>query len=167
MLEKQDRTVFLETFRDLELSQQTQRELLEWLPEIAFSRNISVSDVLKSKEACDIMENKALNAPQKIEGVREVVYGWKYPAYSRALKNWKQIAASTSRAIVENEPSSQVVFLPNPAFEKNRLEIRITIGHARAAKEMFERLSQIPQNIWGQLIYPVEDDDRNDLPKLY
>jgi hypothetical protein len=165
LLEKQDRTAFLDMFRDLELSQQTQRELLEWLPEIAFSKNMSVSDLLQSKEMYNILENKTLNAPQKIEAVRDVAYAWKYPAYSEALKNWKHTAAATSRAVVDNEPFSQVVFLPSPAFEKNKLDIRISIGHARAAKELFERLSQIPQSAWARLIYPVEDDDRNDLPK--
>jgi hypothetical protein len=154
LLEKQDRTAFLDMFRDLELSQQTQRELLEWLPEIAFSKNMSMPDLLKSKELYDILENKTLNAPQKIEGVRNLVYSWKYPEYSSALKTWKQLAAATSRAVLENEPFSHIVFLPSPAFEKNKLEIRISIGHARAAKELFERLSQIPQSAWARLIYP-------------
>jgi ParB-like nuclease domain len=159
LLEEKDRIMFLEMFRDLAMSQQTQRELLEWLPEIAFSRNMSVSDLLKSKEICGIMADKTLNAPQKIEAVRDLAHSWKYPLYSGALKNWKQTASATSRAIVENEPSSQVIFLPSPAFEKNRLEIRISISHAKAAKEIFERLSRIPQSTWAHLIYPVEDNN--------
>jgi hypothetical protein len=159
LLEEKDRTMFLEMFRDLAMSQQAQRELLEWFPEIAFSRNMSVSELLKSKEIYGIITDKTLNAPQKIERLRDLAYSWKYPLYSGALKNWKQLAAATSRAIVDNEPSSQVVFLPNPAFEKNRLDIRISIGHARAAQEIFEKLSQIPQTTWAHLIYPVEDND--------
>jgi hypothetical protein len=159
LLEKQDRTAFLETFKDLALSQQAQRELLEWLPEIAFSRNISVSDLLKSKEMYDILENKTLNAPQKIEGVRDIAHSWKFPAFGGALKTWKQTASTTARAVLENEPSSQVVFLPSLAFEKNRLDIRISIAHAGAAKEIFERLSRVPQSTWAHLIYPVEDND--------
>jgi hypothetical protein len=128
-------------------------------PEIAFSRNMSVSELLKSKEIYGIITDKALNAPQKIEAVHDCAYSWKYPFYSGALKNWKQTAAATFRAMVENEPSSQAVFLPNPAFEKNRLDIRISIGHARAAQEIFERLSQIPQTTWAHLISPEEDND--------
>ena len=141
----------------MKLSQQTQREFLEWLPEIAFSRGIPVSDLLQSKEITAIMNNATLNAPQKIEAVRDLLHSWKFPAYSEALKTWKQTAAATSRAVLENEPSSRVVFMPSPAFEKNKLEIRISIAHARAAKEVFEGLSKIPQSTWAKLIYPVED----------
>lgn len=157
LLDKPDRKAFLEIFKDMKLSQQTQHEFLEWLPEIAFSRDVSVSDLLRSKEMTGTMNDATLNAPQKIEAVRDLLHSWKYPASSDALKSWKQTAAATSRAVVENEPSSQVVFMPSPAFEKNRLEIRISIGHARAAKEIFGRLSQIPQSTWAHLIYPVED----------
>ena len=157
LLDKQDRMGFLELFRDMKLSQQTQHEFLEWLPEIAFSRAVSASDLLRSKEITGLMNEATLNAPQKIEAVRDLLHSWKYPAYSGALKTWKQAAAATSRAVAENEPSSRVVFMPSPAFEKNRLEIRISIGHARAAKEVFEGLSKIPQSTWAKLIYPVED----------
>jgi ParB-like nuclease domain. len=158
LMEQQDRKAFLELFNGLSLSQQTQREFLEWLSEIAFSRKISVSDLLKSEELSGIMTSKTFNAPQKIEAARDLVYSWKYPLYSGALKIWKQMASTTARAVLENEPSSRIDFLPSPAFEKNRLDIRISIGHARAAKEIFERLSQVPQSTWAQLIYPVEEN---------
>lgn len=153
----EDRKAFLELFDGLFLSQQTEREFLEWLPEIAYSRNISVSALLKSEGIGSIMAGKTLNAPQKIEAARDLVHSWKFPLYSDALKTWKQAAAATSRAVVEGEQSSQVVFLPDPAFEKNKLEIRISIAHARAAKEIFERLSKIPLSTWARLIYPAID----------
>ncbi|MGB7568033.1 MAG: hypothetical protein WBM07_09245 [Chitinivibrionales bacterium] len=157
LLAKPDRKAFLEIFKDMKLSQQTQHEFLEWLQEIAFSRGIPMSDLLQSKEITGIMNDATLNAPQKIEAVRDLLHSWKYPAYSGALKTWKQTAAATSRAVLENEPSSRVVFMPSPAFEKNKLEIRISIAHARAAKEVFEGLSKIPQSTWAKLIYPAED----------
>lgn len=95
--------------------------------------------------------------PQKIEAVRALLHSWKYPLYDKALKKWKKLAAATSRSVLENEPSSKVVFVPSPAFEMNKLEIRITINHAPAAKEIFQKLSDVPQSTWSQLIYPINN----------
>src|SRR5271157_4451414 len=57
LLDKQDRKAFLEIFKDMKLSRQTQHEFLEWLPEIAFSRDVSVPDLLRSREMTGIMND--------------------------------------------------------------------------------------------------------------
>ena len=156
-LNNEDRKVFLDIFNGFLLSQQTQREFLEWLPEIAYARNISLSRLLSTEEISLIIHNASFNNPQKIEHLRELFFSWKFPAYNNTLKNWKTLAGATTRSILENDPSSRIVFIPDPAFEKNKLEVRISIEHARAAKELFEKLSIVPQNTWARLIYPMEE----------
>jgi hypothetical protein len=150
----EDQTAFLDSFRGIGLSLQTQREFLEWLPEIAYEKKTTVSSLLGSAKLQEIINDTILNNPQKIEAMRTLLHSWKFPLYDEALKNWKKAAAATSKSVLENEPSSKVVFMPGPAFEMNKLDIRITLNHAPAAKEIFRKLSEIPQSTWSQLIYP-------------
>jgi hypothetical protein len=79
----------------------------------------------------------------------------KFPLFEEAMEQWKKTAAATSRLALENEPSSKVVFMPSPAFEMNKLEIRITINHAPAAQSIFRKLAEVPQRTWSQLMYPM------------
>jgi hypothetical protein len=153
--EDRDRRAFLECFRGLSLSAQTQREFIEWLPEIAFEKKETVAGVLQSKKILGIIGNGVLNNPQKIEAVRAFLYSLKFPLFEEAMEQWKKTAAATSRLALENEPSSKVVFMPSPAFEMNKLEIRITINHAPAAQSIFRKLAEVPQRTWSQLMYPM------------
>jgi hypothetical protein len=155
LLGSQDQAAFLAAFRGIDLSLQTQREFLELLPEIAYSRKMTVSELLQSEVIQKKIDDKILNNPQKIEAIRALLHSWKFPLYDDTLKKWKKLAAATSKAVLENEPSSKVVFTPSQAFEMNKLEIKITINHATAAKEIFQKLSEVPQKIWSHLIYPV------------
>jgi|GEM_PF-959387 len=158
LLVKTDQAAFLGTFRDVLLSQQTQREFLEWLPEIAFERKTTVAEILRSENIQKTMSDTTLNSPQKIEAIRNLLFSEKFPGYNEVLKKWKKLATTTANTVLANEPSSKVAFIPNPAFEKNNLELRISIAHAKAAKELFTRLSEIPQDTWSRLIYPVIEE---------
>jgi hypothetical protein len=104
------------------------------------------------------MSDTTLNSPQKIEAIRNLLFSEKFPGYNEVLKKWKKLATTTANTVLANEPSSKVAFIPNPAFEKNNLELRISIAHAKAAKELFTRLSEIPQDTWSRLIYPVIEE---------
>jgi hypothetical protein len=157
LLDSLDQEAYLDTFRALELSLQTQREFLEWLPEIAFARKTSVRSLMRSSDIRKITTNSMINNPQKIEALRSLLHSWKFPRFDEAQKKWKQLAHATTRAVLQNEPSSKVVFVPGPAFEMNKLEVRITLNHAPAAKEVFRKLSDIPQTTWAQLIYPLNN----------
>jgi hypothetical protein len=145
---------FFMCFRGINLSSQTQREFIEWVPEIAYEKTTSISHVLQSEKIQEIINDGILNNPQKIEAIRALFRSWKYPLFDEVLERWKRTASATSRSVLINEPSSQVVFMPSPAFEMNKLEIRITVNHPPAAQEIFRKLSEIPQSTWSQLIFP-------------
>jgi hypothetical protein len=157
LLDNKDQAAFLETFREMLLSQQTQREFLEWLPEIASAQKTTVEEILHSENIQKTIADKTLNGPQKIESIRAVLFSKKFPHYSETLKRWKKLASALTKTVLKNEPSSQVVFIPSPGFEKNNLELRISIAHAKAAGEIFSRLSEIPTDMWGKLIYPIAE----------
>jgi hypothetical protein len=157
LMDQQDQTAFLDVFSGFGLSLQTQREFIEWLPEIAYAGKTTVTALVRSAEMQKIVNDKILNNPQKIEAVRALLHSWKFPLYDDAQNKWKKLAAATSRSVLESEPSSQVVFVPGPAFEMNKLEIRVTLNHAPAARAIFQKLSEIPQTTWSQLIYPINN----------
>ncbi|HAJ79268.1 MAG TPA: hypothetical protein DCO75_05810 [Fibrobacteres bacterium] len=154
-MDESDQNAFLDSFTDILLSNQTQREFLEWLPEIAYTKKTSVAAILQSTDIQNIIKDTVLNNPQKTEAIRNILFSLKFPMYNEALKTWKKTASEVSRAALKNEPSSRLLFTPGAAFEKNNLEIRLTISYAGAAKEIFRKLSEVPKETWSRLIYPV------------
>jgi len=148
LLSPSDRSAFLKTFSAAQLSFQTQREFLEWLSEIAYSESVSVGSILKDKKILDILNNKKLNWPQRIPRIRDILYHRRFPRLATLEKKWKKLATHS------NPMLSNVQFSPSPAFEKNKLEIRINLTEPETATEIFTKLAQVPQETWKNLIYP-------------
>lgn len=150
VLTYEDQVCFLKTFKNLRLSLQTQREFLEWLPEIAYVKNITVSAILAESQIQETLENKVLNAPQKIDKIRSLLYFQKFPQLSDAQNIWMKHAAAL------NPDPSCVNFVPNPYFEKNQLEVHISITNAQNAVSIFDKLATISLDEWQKFIYPLE-----------
>jgi hypothetical protein len=148
-LDAGDQEAFLSLSKDLQLSLQTEREFLEWLPEIAYSRKQSVASVLQAEEINSTRNSPILNAPQKIEKIRACVFSMRFPQYDAALKQWKQVA---NKAFGD---TSNIAVMPNPYFEKNRLELRIRISNADEAEEVMRKLAALPKSTWASLIDPM------------
>lgn len=137
-------------FGQVRLSLQTEREFLEWLPEIAYSARQTVATVLDSPEIRETMNSTVLNAPQKIEKIRAFIFSLRFPWYDAALKQWKQVSHKT----FGNMPG--VAISPSPYFEKNRVELRITLTGAEQAREIMGKLGVIPLATWSALIDPLK-----------
>jgi hypothetical protein len=129
-------------------TRQTRRELAEWLPEIACRENTTVDDIINSENIQSILRGEKLNAPQKIEKVRDALYRMRFPEYSKLQDKWKKSAAAA------NPAPSKVRFIPSPGFEKKRLEVRLTIENADEAREIFRSLSKIEPDVWDVLLFP-------------
>jgi hypothetical protein len=149
-LDAADQKAFLALSNELHLSLQTEREFLEWLPEIAYSRKQTIASVLESDEILAARKSPVLNAPQKIERMRAYIFSLRFPMYDAALKQWKQLSQKT----FGNMPGVAVV--PNPYFEKDRLELRISISKADEACEVMRKLAALPKSTWAALINPME-----------
>ena len=131
-------------------SRQMQRELLDWLPELAFREKCTIADILLLPEIVEIEKNTRLNAPQKIERLRTALFNRRFPTLARAKKVWDELAARC------NPDSRLVQFKPAEAFEKNRLELKITVSNAEEAKTVFNRLATIDSTDLNRLIYPAQ-----------
>lgn len=149
-LEEPDRKATLAFFAVYSFSRQMQRELLDWLPELAFRERKSIVELLTTEEVLTIGASTKLNGPQKIEHLRELLYNRRFPTIARAKQTWKELAARS------NPDPRQVQFKPSEAFEKNRLELKITITDAKQAHDVFSQLSALAPDVWNQLIYPAQ-----------
>ena len=136
---------FLNTHR---FTHQARRELTEWLPEIAYRKNVSVEDIINGSEIQSILRNEKLNAPQKSKKVRDTLYKMRFPEYSQLQERWKKTVAAV------NPNPSKVQFTPSPGFEKKRVEIKVTIEDAEEARKIFKSLAKIEPHIWNEILLP-------------
>jgi hypothetical protein len=148
-LSETDAGALLNLFSTLSFSRQMQRELAEWLPEIAFIRKISLTDVLASLPFASILSDKKLNNPQKITGIHDLAHDIRLPLYSQAKKAWTQQARQI------NPDPSKVTLQASPYFEKDSLEIRIKTGRAEEIHRIIRQLASIDLVKWQELIDPT------------
>jgi len=145
-----DLSAVLDLYARFPFSRQTQKEFSDWLPELGFRERCPITEIISSPEVQEIIVHPKLNAPQKIEKLRQNLYERRFPTIIKAKKTWE------SRAAAINPDTKAVVFKAADAFEKNRLEIKITITSAAQAQELFSKLSTVPPPAWDQLIYPAQ-----------
>lgn len=150
LLTEPDQQAYLDFFANLPLSLQYEREFLEWLPEIAYSQQKQVSDIFSSQDLLKIKTDTLLNSPQKIQKIRSILFALRFPHYDELLEEWKNLAHKNF------SDTSKIAISPNPFFEKNKLELRLTFTHTEEAMAITQRLSQIPKETWKRLIHPVK-----------
>jgi hypothetical protein len=139
--------VFL--FSHFPFTRQTQRELLEWIPELVYRNKKSISELYESDFIKKIIDDRKLNDPQKIKKIRDHYYELRFPTLTETKKAWSTLAASI------NPAPSNVSFNPSDAFEKNVLEIRIRITDALQGRSILKNLAEISEIEWESLIYPA------------
>jgi hypothetical protein len=149
ILPEEDRQAFLAFFEEFELSQQTEREFIQWLSEIALTRKRGSSEILNSAEYQAIRKDSQRNSPQKIQRIRLMLHSARYPEFDAAVKHWDILASEI------NPDPSAVTFAPAPFFEKDRLEIRVVVSQPRKAVDTFGKLSGISAETWSKLLGPV------------
>ena len=149
-LDHSSQLAFLKIFGELKLSLQTQREFIDWSAEMASAQNRSVTDILSSQEIQAILSDTKTNDPQKIKKIHDFLFKSRFPTLSKALDDWNHIAARV------NPGPGAVRFAHDPVFEKNQLDIHISVKKAEQAQEILTKLAQIEVTDLRRLIYPVE-----------
>jgi hypothetical protein len=152
-LNESDQSALISFFSRLPLSKSNQREFIDWLPEISYRDNMSITHLVNMNEIIVLLNDKKLNGPQKIQKIRDHFYCIRFPNLSEDRKYWN----SLSRRL--NPDSRRVHFTPSEAFEKNRLEIKITLGNPDDALTIFEKLKNISLDEWKELIYPAKHSE--------
>ncbi|MBN1600858.1 MAG: hypothetical protein JW915_04570 [Chitinispirillaceae bacterium] len=145
----EDTTAVLSLFSRFPFTRQTQRELLEWLPELVYKNKKTISELFESDSVKKIIDDKKLNDPQKIKKIRDYYNELRFPTLADTKKAWNALASSVNPA-----PSS-VTFIPSDAFEKSTLEIKIRITDVPEGLKILKRLSEISERDLESLIYPV------------
>jgi hypothetical protein len=145
-----DQEAFLSLSSELHLSLQTEREFLEWLPEIAYSGAQGIAAVLASDQIKGCRDDAVLTAPQKIQRIRAYIFSIRFPRYDAALKRWKQIANKTFGQ------TPNIAITPSPFFEKDKLELRIAVSRADEAFGVMQKLAALPKSAWASLIDPMK-----------
>ena len=144
-----DAQELIKLFALLAFSRQMQRELAEWLPEIAFIRKISLASLLASEPMAGILSDIKINNPQKTARFHDHVHAVRFPLYTETKKAWME----QCRKI--NPDPAKVTFQPSPYFEKNSLEIRIKANDAAAVKQVLQKLAEIDMERWKRLVDPT------------
>lgn len=143
-----DSEAIIKLFSCFQFTRQMQRELIEWIPEIAFREKKSVAEVISSEWMAVIINNEKMNGPQKMQKVRDAVFEYRFPNLANAKKVWKDLVKSV------NPDASRVAFGASDSFEKNRLEVKVTLTDPSQAAKIFGKLSQLDPEKWDRLIYP-------------
>ena len=149
VLVEQSRDAIRELFTALQFSRSTQRELIDWLPEIAYTKKTTVRDLIGSPEVATIISHQSLNAPQKVQKIRDHFFAFRYPKLMTVKEEWLALARKI------NPLPSRCQFIPSEAFERNRLEIKLTVTKHEEIELLLEKLKNIPSEQWDKLIYPA------------
>jgi hypothetical protein len=148
-LSEADALSLINLFTKLSFSRQMQRELAEWLPEIAFFGKNSLSALLASEPMAGILANPRLNDPQKVAGIHDHAHAARFPLFAATKKAW------TDKSRQLNPDPSKITFQPSPYFEKNTLEIRIKADDAETVTRLLQKLAAIDLASWQQFIDPT------------
>jgi len=146
----EDKNLIVEFFEKIPFTRQTQREIAEWVPEIAYRENTTVKSILDGENILSILHSEKLNNPQKSQKIRGELYKKRFPMFSQMQTKWKKAAAAV------NPNPSKVQFTPSPGFEKKRLEIKVTVENGDEAGKIFGSLAQIDTAKWDEIIFPEE-----------
>lgn len=147
-LKEPDAGALIALFSQQPFSRQMQRELAEWIPEIAFIRRTTVQKLV-SENIDSVLADSRLNGPQKAARIRDLVHEIRFPLFSAAGKRF----AEQARTI--NPDPSRVSFQSSPYFEKKRLEIRITADEAETVARLLEKLAKVGADEWRALMDPT------------
>lgn len=148
-LKDEDIDAILDLFRTVAFSRQMQRELVEWLHEIAFTERETISGLLASKIFSEIVAETKLNLPQKSAKIHETAHDCRFPLYAKAKKIWRENAGKI------NPDQASVSFQSSPFFEKRGIEVRIKLKDAENAGLLMKKMASIKTEEWRQLIDPT------------
>lgn len=148
-MSKSDQESLIKLFEGMLPSLQLWREIVEWLPELAHVYGISVPELCNQEKMIALQNQKTLNSPQKLEKIREIFFDLRFPTYSAARKNWRELVHKTS------PDATRVAFKETPGFEKQRLEVKLTLKNPDEALRICQGLSAISREIWKKLISPI------------
>ncbi|MCK4268588.1 MAG: hypothetical protein KAX16_07125 [Actinomycetia bacterium] len=121
----------------IKLNKNHRRDLHELISEISGRDGIDAASVLNDdKEIRELLQNSALNGPKKLERVKDILVGRRYPTYTRAR-------AAFSRKINNLKLDSRIKITPTPFFEDNKITVEFSYESPDGLREVLKSLEKL------------------------
>ncbi|MEJ5301268.1 MAG: hypothetical protein WHS38_09800 [Thermodesulforhabdaceae bacterium] len=125
----------LRMFNQIQCSVSLQREILDYLEDMARQQNISPADVLTSSEITSIIFDTTLNARQKTERIRNFFKNRLFPHLAAREASFRQFVESLKLP-------QGVVFTPPDQFEGDDWEVKISFTKPEDLMTKFKAISE-------------------------
>jgi len=122
-IEKNDRLEINDLFTSLKWSFNQQWETIQWIKEIASREGRSIKEIIDSKDIKEVLNNTAMNKPQKVKTIVKILKFRRFPSLSKAEKLFNKGISNLSLPL-------GVKIIPPPFFEGTdyKLEVRFRKG---------------------------------------
>jgi hypothetical protein len=139
--------------RSARFSMQMQREVLDWVPEIACAEGIDGGQVLACPEVEALVQGRANNKPQALDRIRSTLFARRFPRLAALRSEWEALSARVN-------PDPALVKLRAPeSFERDGIEICIRAKDGAQMMSLLARLHAIPEATWDRLARPAAPAD--------
>ena len=150
-LSKSDSEIFDNFFKNIKLSKQYRQEFVEWLPEISYRENLTISDILNAEKISEIITSEKMNGPQKLSHIRYELYKMRFPELSKIQTEWENL----TRKI--NPDRKKIKFIADRFFEKSEIELSIKANSTEEMVEKLKLLIDIDSSKWDKIIDPFRE----------
>ncbi len=148
-LEPDAQAAIARLFGTARFTMQRQRELIEWLPEIACRENATVSQVLACAEAQAVVAHDKANAPQVVQRLHDTLRVRRFPRLCAMRAEWER----TARRV--NPNPRRVTFTAPEAFERDGLEVTVRAQDEKELARLLEQLAAVREDQWRKLVRPA------------
>jgi len=148
VLEKNIGIELARLFEHLGLSLNKQREVLEYVTEIAIIENISILKVLFADRLQDTLKNDDLTRNQKAQNIRSYLKRRRFPAITRGEKEYEEIVKSLKMG-------KGIRLIPPKYFEGTSYTFSLTFSNIEEMVELKKRLDKISQSMKFKNLFKI------------
>jgi hypothetical protein len=138
----EDSQNFLELVLDLRLGKNRQKEFWGLLLDVARMRNISVFDLVQSKDLNNIVKDEKLTCSQKADRYKKFLWQNRYPKYSQVKQQFESLL---SQAKLPQE----ITIHPPPFFEGEKYNMQLLFN---SQKDLDKKIAAVKKAIENNII---------------
>lgn len=139
MLPDDAAVLMVRLFEKLRLGLNRQREIKNWITDIARREDISIRQVLSHETFLRIANNDELDRVQKARYIRDFLRRWRYPRIVEAEHHYRRNAKKLKL-------NQDIKLIPPKHFEGNRYSLVLNFGSIAQLKLLHDIIAQILQN---------------------
>jgi len=134
-LDPRDRLAVFDLLTKVHLTFSKQKEVTEYLVEIALRESLSLPDLAGSEPIMKVIENKDLSTPQKGEAIRSILRCRRFPEITLTEQKFKETCHRLCLG-------KGVKLIPPPSFESDTFKIQLEVNSLKALQKKIEWLAQ-------------------------